>query len=209
MRGARSESSRAEKFFDGIVAEAPRQAVGALTTIPALRSPDFFRSVFDAHAAYVSASLGRLGIAPGDRDDLVIEVFLRVHRDLDRYDASRPMRPWLFAFAARVASEHRRLARHRREVLGERHDAPSTSPTPERAFEETEARRLVERALDALDDEKRAVFVLHDLDETPVPEIARVLGIAEGTAYSRLRAGRAEFGAAIRRLQIASKERSP
>ncbi|HSO37352.1 MAG TPA: sigma-70 family RNA polymerase sigma factor [Labilithrix sp.] len=164
-----------------------------------------FRSLFDANASYVAASLGRLGIAPGDRDDLVSEIFVRVHRELGSYDPDRPLRPWLFAFAARVASEHRRLARHRREVIGEVADLPSTGPAPDRRLEHDDAKRLVNVALDALDEDKRAVFVLHDLDETPVPEIARALGIAEGTAYSRLRAARTEFTAAVRRAQLGSR----
>jgi len=184
----------------------------AIAQNPPLRG-DPFRALFDGHAAYIAASLGRLGIAPSDRDDLVVEVFVRVHRELGNYDTSRPLKPWLFAFAARVASEHRRLARHRREVLGLEVDhltAPeiaSTDHAPDRAIESVEARRLVDRALDDLDDDKRAVFVLHDLDETPVPEIARALGIAEGTAYSRLRAARAEFTSAVRRLSSLRKER--
>lgn len=164
-----------------------------------------FRALFDAHVSYVAASLGRLGVREADRDDLVNEVFVRVHRELDRYDESRPMRPWLFAFAARVASDHRRRAVHRREILGDEGDAASSAPAPDRQLEATEARRIVARALDVLDLDKRAVFVLHDLDETPVPEIARVLGIAEGTAYSRLRAARTEFSAAVRRAQLATR----
>jgi RNA polymerase sigma-70 factor (ECF subfamily) len=162
---------------------------------------DAFRTLFDDNASYVAASLGRLGIAPSDRDDLVVEVFVRVHRELARYDATRPLRPWIFAFASRVASEHRRLARHRREVLGDEREPVSSDAMPDRALENAEARRLVDRALDFLDDDKRAVFVLHELDETPVPEIARALGIPDGTAYTRLRAARAEFTTAVRRLQ--------
>jgi RNA polymerase sigma-70 factor (ECF subfamily) len=165
-----------------------------------------FREVFDAHASYVAASLGRLGVREADRDDLVSEVFVRVHRELDRYDASRPIRPWLFAFAARVASDHRRLARHRREVLAdERGDVASSAPSPDRELESSEARRIVAQALEALDLDKRTVLVLHDLDETPIPEVARALGIAEGTAYSRLRAARAEFTAAVRRAQLTTR----
>ena len=165
-----------------------------------------FRDLFESQASYVAATMGRLGVRDADRDDLVSEVFVRVHRELDRYDESRPIRPWLFAFAARVASDHRRLARHRREVLGdEAHEEPSSMPLPDRALESSEAKRLVDRALDELDLDKRAVFVLHDLDETPVPEIARALGIAEGTAYSRLRAARAEFTAAVRRAQLTTR----
>lgn len=164
-----------------------------------------FRSIFDANAGYVAASLGRLGIAPEDRDDLVSEIFVRVHNGLQSYDPDRPIRPWLFAFAARVASEHRRLARHRREVIGEVVDVPSAAPTADRMLEHDDAKRLVGVALEALDEDKRAVFVLHDLDETPVPEIARALGIAEGTAYSRLRAARMEFTAAVRRAQLGGR----
>jgi RNA polymerase sigma-70 factor (ECF subfamily) len=164
-----------------------------------------FRSIFDANVGYVAASLGRLGVVPGDRDDLISEIFVRVHRELGAYDPARPLRPWLFAFAARVASEHRRLARHRREVLGEIGDVPATTAAPDEALEHDDAKRLVNAGLEALDLDKRAVFVLHDLDETPVPEIARVLGIAEGTAYSRLRAARAEFTAAVRRARLGSR----
>ena len=110
------------------------------------RNSDAFRALFDESASYIAASLGRLGVAPSDRDDLVVEVFVRVHRELARYDPTRPLRPWLFAFAARVASEHRRLARHRREVLGDEREVASTEAAPDRAMESAEARRLVERA---------------------------------------------------------------
>ncbi len=159
-----------------------------------------FRQVFDGHVGYVAATLGRLGVDDRDRDDLVSEVFVRVHRSLSSYDMARPMKPWLFAFAARVASEHRRLARHRREVFAEV-DMATSDLAPDETIERRQARQLLERALAELDEGKREVFVLHDLDETPVPEIARALGIPEGTAYTRLRAARAELTATVRRMQ--------
>jgi RNA polymerase sigma-70 factor (ECF subfamily) len=162
-----------------------------------------FRALFDAHVDYVAASLARLGVAEVDRDDLVSEVFVRVHRGLPAYDPSRPLRPWLFGFAMRVASEHRRLARHRREVVTAAIEAPSTEQRPDEALEEDESRRIVHTALAEIDLDKRAVLVLHDLDDTPIPAIAEALGIAEGTAYSRLRAARAELVAAVRRLDNA------
>jgi RNA polymerase sigma-70 factor (ECF subfamily) len=179
--------------------------VSAVTSHGSSAAPDF-RAVFDAHVGYVAASLGRLGVRPADVDDVVSEVFVRVHRELGRYDVSRPMKPWLFAFAVRVASDHRRLARHRREVYGDERDVVATTPGPDAQLEAAEARQVVQRALEELDMDKRAVFVLHDLDETPVPEIARALGIAEGTAYSRLRAARAEFTTAVRRAQLTTRK---
>ena len=170
----------------------------APTSTPASRA--LFRALFDEHASYVAATLGRLGIAQQDRDDLVAEVFVRVHKEIDRYDPERAARPWLFAFAARVAANHRRLARHRLEILGEEAHL-AEEPAQEGALVGRERRTIVEEALDALDDERRAVFVLHELDEISVPAIARSLGIPEGTAYSRLRAARIEFSKAARRIR--------
>lgn len=133
------------------------------------------------------------------------EVFVRVHREIETFDTERPVRPWLFAFAVRVASEYRRRAHHRREVFGETIDVAAPAASPEKELERAEARRVVEQGLDALDEDQRAVFVLHELDEIPVPEIARALAIAEGTAYSRLRAARATFTAAIRRRALSER----
>ena len=179
------------------------------TTAPVTAPPaPPFREIFDTHVSYVAATLGRLGIDRGDRDDLVSEVFVRVHRSLASYDARRPLKPWLFAFAARVASEHRRLARHRREVVADV-DVESSALSPDQELEQSESRRLLDRALAELDDEKRAVFVLHDLDDIAVPEVARALAIPEGTAYSRLRAARAELTAAVRRLQLLPARPTP
>jgi RNA polymerase sigma-70 factor (ECF subfamily) len=147
----------------------------------------------------VWTSLRRLGIPESDCEDTVQEVFFRVHRSLASLDPSRPVRPWLFAFAARVASEHRRRAHHKREVMTEV-EAVDARPGADVQMAAAERRRLLARALESLDDEKRAVVILHDLDDTPVPEIAQALGIPEGTAYSRLRNGRAQLAAALRRL---------
>lgn len=178
----------------------PSVSVTPESTEPAPLDAQAFRRLFDANASYVLASLGRFGIAPRDQEDLMVEVFVRVHRALDRYDPSRPLRPWLCAFAARTASEHRKLARHRREQIGELPE-PAAEGTPQSELEAHEAQQLVAMALEAVDEDKRVVFVLHELDEIAVPEIARALEIPEGTAYSRLRAARAEFAAAVRRYK--------
>ena len=178
---------------------ASRQAppVGALsssTTTP----PDLFRALFDHELPYVWTTLRRLGIAEKDREDLCHEVFFRVHERLATYDPTRPAKPWLCAFAVRVASEHRRRSSVRNEDLGASDDAAGLAVAPRAASDDKD---LVDRALDGLDLHKRAVLVLHDLDGETVPDIARGLGVPEGTVYSRLRAARLEFTAAVRRLQ--------
>jgi RNA polymerase sigma-70 factor (ECF subfamily) len=157
----------------------------------------FFRSLFEREISYVWTSLKRLGVPERDREDLAHEVFFRVYQRLDSYDAARPIRPWLFAFAVRVASEDRRRARHRYEELGGEDDAATEAVTPE--AHDGRDREMVLCAMNALDMDKRAVLVMHDLDGHSVPEIALALSIPEGTAYSRLRAAREQITQAIRR----------
>ena len=77
-----------------------------------------FRALFENQFDYVWTSLLRLGVHARDVEDVAQDVFEHVHRRLDEYDRSRPIRPWLFAFSFRCASDWRRLARHRVEVLG-------------------------------------------------------------------------------------------
>jgi RNA polymerase sigma-70 factor (ECF subfamily) len=175
-----------------------------------------FPALFDAEFSYVWMTLRRLGVRPADLEDVTHDVFVQVYRRLDDFDPARPVRPWLFAFAFRVASDYRRLARNKREVLAD-DDRESGSrlgvaaiaktPAPDAALLRAESHALVHEALDALEPERRAVFVLHELDECPIPEVARVLGIPVNTAYTRLRAARDEFSAAIKRLRLRRGER--
>jgi RNA polymerase sigma-70 factor (ECF subfamily) len=174
------------------VREAVRPAPPAAATL---------RDLFDMHAAYVWNSLRRLGVPDSDIEDVTHDVFLRVHAHLGDYDPSRPARPWLFGFAFRVASQHRRRAHRRRETPGEPDTAAHPSAAPDEQLAIDEDRRLVLAALDAIELERRAVFVLYELDQVPMGDIAHSLGIPVNTAYSRLRAARAEFRAAVRRLR--------
>jgi RNA polymerase sigma-70 factor (ECF subfamily) len=160
-------------------------------------------AVFDEHFNYVWSSLRRLGVRDADREDLVHEVFLKVHARLPDYDPSRPMRPWLFGFAYRVAADHLRLARHRVEVLGEVRESAAPSPPADARIEALELRELMLTALHSLDIERRAVIVMHDVDEVPVPQIAEQLSIPLNTAYSRLRIAREQLAREVTRLRIA------
>ncbi len=169
----------------------------------ASRSPPDLGAIFDEHFDYVWATLRRLGVRDADREDLVHEVFLKVHGRLADYDASRPLRPWLFGFAYRVAADHHRLARHRIEVLGAPGDsADDTVPADERVAA-LEERDLLLSALRSIELDRRAVLVMHDIDDVPVPEIAQMLDIPLNTAYSRLRLARGQLGAAVTRLRVA------
>jgi RNA polymerase sigma-70 factor, ECF subfamily len=160
-----------------------------------------FRAVFEREFDYVWASLQRLGVAPRDLEDVAQEVFVHVHRRLDDYDPTRPIRPWLFAFAFRCASDWRRLARHRVEVMAGGAEFEAPTPAADEILARGQERALVSRALEHVEVGRRAVLILHDLEECPMTEIAEALGIPLFTSYSRLRVAREEFTVAVRRLR--------
>lgn len=157
-----------------------------------------FRALFDAHSGYVMKSLRRLGVRPGDLEDLTHEVFVAVLRKWDTFDPARPPRPWLFAFALRLASAYRQSAYIRRERLEEAE--PQGVVSTEHLLMEREESSLVYRALDTLDHDKRVVFTMFELDERTAADIATELGIPQNTVFSRLRTARLEFTQAVKRL---------
>jgi RNA polymerase sigma-70 factor (ECF subfamily) len=159
-----------------------------------------FRVIFETGFDYIWNAIRRLGVAPSDLEDISHDVLLDVYRKIDTYDPERPLKPWLFAFSFRAASEYRRRRRVRGEV-SESVEVVDTSPLVEERLVEHENRALVAAALESLDLDRRAVFVLHDLDDVAVPEIARALDIPLNTAYSRLRVARERFVKAITRLR--------
>jgi RNA polymerase sigma-70 factor, ECF subfamily len=166
-----------------------------------------FRRLFDTEFDYVWTSLRRLGVHSRDLDDIAQDVFVHVYRRLDENDASKPVRPWLFAFAFRCASDWRRLARHRIETSIDPNEKPALQLAADAAMTIVEERELVRQGLQHIPLERRAVVILYDLDELPMKQIAESLGIRLFTAYSRLRVGRKEFAEAVRRLRAARGER--
>jgi RNA polymerase sigma-70 factor, ECF subfamily len=149
---------------------------------------------------YVLETLRRLGVARADVEDIAHDVFLAVLKQLDTYDPSRPVKPWLFGFAFRVASQYRRKAR-RLEPLESPETIIDTAERPDAQVETSRKRRMVQLALEEIELDRRAVFVLHDIDGFTGEEIARSLAIPLGTVYSRLRLARDDFASKMKRLQ--------
>ena len=164
------------------------------------RAPLDFTAVFEGELGYVWNALRRLGVPTQDLEDKTHDVFVAVYKRRAEFDDARPIKPWLFGFAFRVAAAHRRLARMRREVLDDGLDTrggASTDDDAEDALSRGRDRELLMRALDDLDLDRRAIIVMHDLDGHAMPEIARALDVPLNTAYSRLRLARGELRAAV------------
>jgi RNA polymerase sigma-70 factor, ECF subfamily len=164
---------------------------------PPWEAPDL-AAIYEAELAYVWESLRRLGVRDADLEDLAHDLFIALQRRLPDYDPARPLRPWLFGFAYRVASDYRRSSRVRLEVAAVPPEVADGRPGAEERLAAREARDLILRGLGQLTLEQRAVFALHDLDGYSIPEIAEVLDEPVNTLYSRLRAARAQFTAAVR-----------
>lgn len=148
-----------------------------------------FDAVYEREFDYVWRSCGRLGVPEADLADAVHDVFLVLHRRWADVDQTRPLRPWLFGIARRVAAG---IGRKRREVLDEV-DAQAEPVDP--------ARQLLWAALALLDDDRRLAVILHDLEGHSAPEVAAMLELSVNTVYSRLRLARADLAAAVAKLR--------
>jgi RNA polymerase sigma-70 factor (ECF subfamily) len=177
-----------------------RLAQSASDEVADVGRPPRFPELFEQHAPYVWTTLRRLGAQARELDDLTHEVFIQIFRHLEQYDPRRPIRPWLFGFVLRIASEHRRRGPHRVEVLGEPEVVDATPSPVERLLAE-ERRQLAWAALAELELKRRAVFILHEIDGYPIPEVADALGVPLATAYSQLRLARQDFSKAAQRLR--------
>jgi RNA polymerase sigma-70 factor (ECF subfamily) len=165
----------------------------APAAIPALEE------VYRAHFHFVWRSARALGVREGAIDDIVQEVFVVAQRKLPEFEGRSSMRTWLSGIVLNVVRHHRRTAHRKsphelsREPPTDVDSLPTAAPSPHEMASFREETLLLQRVLDGLDEKKREVLVLAELEELPVPEIAKILGIGLNTVYSRLRVAREEF----------------
>jgi RNA polymerase sigma-70 factor (ECF subfamily) len=178
------------------------QRSSSVPAVPPASIDDACLEAYRSELAYLLRTFERLGVNPADVEDLAQEVFLVLRRTWLEYDSDRPLKPYLFGIAFRVASSHRR--RWWREVPYPFVDTTDRAPSPDRELEANQARALVLAALQRIPLPRRAVLVMHDLDQVPVQEVAATLCIPLFTAYSRLRKARLELEVAITQMQTRS-----
>jgi RNA polymerase sigma-70 factor (ECF subfamily) len=159
--------------------------------------------IYTEHVRFVWRSLRRMGVQDASLEDAVQDVFLVVHRRLAEFQARSQMRTWLFGIVLRVAQSHRRTVRRRQAHLVEVNplELDAVSPTdqegPAELTTQREASALLHRLLSEMAPDRRAILVMVELEQMSVREAAEALGINLNTAYSRLRAARAAFEAAV------------
>lgn len=162
----------------------------SLATTPATPpAPLEFDAVYRAQVGAVWRALSGLGVRGADLHDACQEVFLVVHRRLPEFDGRHKVSTWIHAICINVAYAWRRRAA-KREPLVDADATATTAHDPERELSAREAADALRRLLDVLDDDKRAIFVLYEVGEMSMREVAEAVGCPLQTAYSRYHAAR-------------------
>ena len=161
---------------------------------------DRFRALYQAHFAFVWRTLLHFGVPHALAEDAAQEVFVTLHRRLDEYDGTTPMRSWLWGMCRLVAKTERRgsVRADRRTAVAH---PPGASLSPDEALERKQAVDFVHDFLASLSEELREVFVMMDLEGMSAPEVAHAIGEKPNTVYSRLRLAREHFERAGARLR--------
>jgi RNA polymerase sigma-70 factor (ECF subfamily) len=161
-----------------------------------------FESIYRQYFDFVWSSVRRLGVRPVAVDDVVQEIFIVIHSRLHTLEKPEALRSWIYSVIRRTVSGHHRSQRVK-EISGVMlATEPETRRQPATPFDlaqQSDQVKLLFSLLDELDEPKREVFVMAELDELTVPEIAEILEIPLNTAYSRLRAARQAFDEALAR----------
>jgi RNA polymerase sigma-70 factor (ECF subfamily) len=163
------------------------------------QEPRDFPSVYQAHFDFVWRSLRRLGVPESAVDDAHQEVFLVAYRRLPEFHGQSKLKTWLFGIAFNVVRHQRRSLQ--RDQLGEplSETIPAQQPGPLEVAASSEARVMLEAFLADLDPDKRAVFILSELEQMTAAEVAEATQTNLRTVYSRLRAARQEFERVVAR----------
>ena len=171
--------------------------------------PDF-DTVYDQYFGFVWTSARRLGVGAEAIDDVVQEVFIVIHSKLHTVRQPDSLRSWVYGVVRRTVSSQRRAGQRRYGELSmqpEESTVAARQPSPLELVEQSSELELLWTLLSGLTEAKREVFILAELEEMTVPEIAAALEIPVNTAYSRLRHARQEFEAALARQVAATKKR--
>jgi len=171
----------------------------------AVGTPTRLRRIVDTHYDLVWRTVRHFGVDESSAEDAAQQVMCVLARRLDDV-APGAEAAFLFSTALRVASEARRAARRR--PLSDVPDVDTIAagvPSPEELVDERNAREVLRKVLDAIPFDLRVVFVLFEIEELTVAQVATVVGVPVGTAASRLRRARETFRAIVRRRLAAQR----
>jgi RNA polymerase sigma-70 factor (ECF subfamily) len=167
-------------------------------TPPLGTRPHYFAD--DEYSNFVWRNARRLGVPSSGAEDVVQDVFIVVQRRLSDFDGRTAMQSWIFGILVRVVAHYRRSYQRKDarcvslEPEARYHNAgPAGARSPSEQAENAERVRLLEQLLGQLDEGKRTLLVLSELEGWTLREIAEHLGSNTNTVHSRLRAAKRAF----------------
>ena len=146
--------------------------------------PEAFEGLVRETRERIFSMLLRAVKDPGAAEDLLQETYVRAYRGLGTLKDTQACERWLYQIAGNLAKDHLRRRQVERRILQDAEAAASDEAPAEPSHEDL--RGLILQAVDELPDRHREVFVLRELQGLAHAEIARTLGIPEGTVWSRL-----------------------
>ena len=165
-----------------------------------------FAALVSQNLDFVWRTVRRLGVPASEADDASQQIFVIAHQKLAEIRMGSE-RAFLIAVATRVASRMRRTIQRREMAQQQLADTPDLhSPFPAQGVSRVEARDLLDRVLDTMPPEIRLVFVLFELEDLSVDNIAETLELPRGTVATRLRRARMLFAEASERIQEQRRE---
>lgn len=164
-----------------------------------------FEGVYREYFRFVWRSARRMGVDDALLEDVVQDSFVIVHRRLGEFEARSSLKTWLYGIVRRVVADHRRTLRrkpaHHPSHVPEDPGAVAdpASDGPDVCAEHAERIALVRRLLTELDEDKREVLMLAELEGMTMAEIGEAIDVNPNTVSSRLRAARRDFELALER----------
>ena len=161
------------------------------------------------HLSFVWRALRRFGVSEADAPDATQQVFMVATARLAAIEAGRE-RAFLFGTALRIASKVRR-GNTRKPLLSAKNESEpdeqlSDWPSAEQLVDQRRARGVLDEILAGMPEAQRAVFVLYEVEEMTMAEIAGMLELPAGTVASRLRRAREYFQECVARRAAHSGE---
>ncbi|WP_437766496.1 RNA polymerase sigma factor [Sorangium sp. So ce281] len=198
--------ARSRGFGRASLAPSTPPPTDAVSAAGAQAAPLAFVEVYAQLFPLVFRTVRRLVVDASAHEDVCQEVFAVVHRRLPEFRGHSSLKTWVFGIVVNVVQAHRRSQRrqspaHRGtgEIVDPEQVAGPSDLSPYEAMKRAEAARVVHDLLASLDEEKRVVLLLAELEELPASEIAQGIGVNINTVYARLRAARQAFSDAVHR----------
>jgi len=173
-----------------------------------------FADLYELYFTFVWRSARRLGAPDASLDDVVQEIFMVAFRRQDEFEGRSSVKTWLYGIVFNVVRAHRRelALKHPQALADDRRTDPELliddREGPHEQASKNEAARVLELFLEGLDDDRRAVFVLAELEQLTAPEIAAIVRSPLNTVYSRLRLARIDFAKAVARYRARDNRRT-